>query len=317
MNIVVTGAAGFIGSHLCERLAALGHAVEGIDCFSPFYDARLKQDNAASLHSRGVTIHKLDLAEDHLDDILSRVEAVYHCAAQPGLSSSSTFDSYVRNNLTATFRLLESAARAPRQPRLINIATSSVYGATATGPETSEPRPTSFYGVTKLAAEQLALAYGRDRGLPVCSLRLFSVYGPRERPDKLYPRLIRSLLLGTSLPLFEGSEQHRRSYTYVDDIVDGLVAVLERWDSCQGEIFNIGNDQAITTGRGIRIVEDIIGHPVKAEHVPRRSGDQLATQADITKARKVLSYNPTTAPEEGLRKTVAWYREYLGRTGEV
>ncbi len=161
------------------------------------------------------------------------------------------------------------------------------------------------------------LSYGRDRGLPVCSLRLFSVYGPRERPDKLYPRLIRSLLSGTPLPLFEGSEQHRRSYTYIDDIVDGLVSVLEHWDACQGEIFNIGSEQSITTGEGIGIVESIIGRPVIAERFPRRPGDQIATKADITKARRILSYNPATTPADGLRKTVAWYREYLRRIGDV
>jgi nucleoside-diphosphate-sugar epimerase len=197
---------------------------------------------------------------------------------------------------------------------LINISTSSVYGADASGDETTELRPTSYYGVTKLAAEQLVLAYTRDRGLPACSLRLFSVYGPRERPDKLYSKLIRCILEDDTFPLCEGSETHQRSYTYVSDAVDGLTSTLDNFDRCNGEIFNIGTDVTHTTAEAIRTVEQVIGKPAQIAAAPRRPGDQLKTHANIDKARILLDYNPMTPLREGVQKTVAWYkRDIRGR----
>ncbi len=195
--------------------------------------------------------------------------------------------------------------------RPINISTSSVYGADATGDETNVPRPTSYYGVTKLTAEQLALAYTRDRGLPTCSLRLFSVYGPRERPDKLYSKLIRCILDDKPFPLYEGSEHHRRSYTYVSDAVDGLVAALRSFDRCVGEIFNIGTDVTHTTGEAIKTVENVIGKTAIIERAPRRAGDQLKTHANIEKARRVLNYDPTTTLREGVMEMVDWHRRQI------
>jgi UDP-glucuronate 4-epimerase len=311
MNILVTGAAGFIGSHLAERLVALGHSVRGLDCFIDNYPKALKELNANELVSKGVTFIPLDLAEDDLSSAVRDVDVVYHSAAQPGLSATTPLQAFVRNNITATHRLLEAVKRLSSFQCFINISTSSVYGAEATGDETSEPKPTSYYGVTKLAAEQLALSYTRDQGLPTCSMRLFSVYGPRERPEKLYPKLIRCILEDREFPLFEGSEHHWRSYTYVGDAIDGLVAVLHNLDQCVGEIFNIGTDTAITTGEGIRIVEEIIGKPAKIARRPRRPGDQVRTQANIEKARRVLVYNPTTTPREGLEEEVKWYRQHI------
>lgn len=311
MNILVTGAAGFIGSHLAERLVALGHSVRGLDCLTNNYARALKELNIREVTGKGVAFLPLDLAEDDLSLAVRDVEVVYHLAAQPGISATDPLARYVRNNLTATHRLLEATKDSRSLRGLVHISTSSVYGAEATGDETSEPKPTSYYGVTKLAAEQLVLAYARDRGLPACSLRLFSVYGPRERPDKLYPILIRHMLEDRPFPLFEGSEHHLRSYTYVGDIVDGLVATLRDFDPCIGEIFNIGTDAAITTGEGIRIVEEVVGKPVKIVRKPRRAGDQLKTHANIEKARRILGYNPTTTPREGLEKAVEWYRVHI------
>ena len=314
MNILVTGAAGFIGSHLAERLMARGHSVRGLDCLTGYYARALKELNVSELLEKGIVLLPLDLAADDLSSAVQDIEMVYHMAAQPGISATTSFETYVRNNVVATYRLLEAVQQSPTLQGFINISTSSVYGAYATGDETSEPKPTSYYGVTKLAAEQLVLAYQRTRGLPACSMRLFSVYGPRERPEKLYPKLIQAILEDKELLLYEGSEHHVRSYTYVDDAVDGLVAVLDHWDRCAGEIFNIGTDTTITTGEGIRIVEEIIGKAVRITRRPKREGDQLKTEANIGKAQRILGYQPTTRPREGLRKQVEWYRRcILGR----
>lgn len=311
MKILVTGAAGFIGSHLAERLASLGHAVTGLDCLTDFYSRALKELNVQDVESRGVQILPLDLAADDLDQAVRGVEVVYHLAALPGLSATTPFETYARNNITATYRLLEAVLQSPSLQGFVNISTSSVYGTFATGPEATEPRPTSYYGVTKLAAEQLVLAYQRTLGLPACSMRLFSVYGPRERPEKLYSKLIRAILEDQAFPLYEGSEQHLRSYTYVADIVDGLVVALDHLDMCVGEILNLGTDKTITTGEGIRIVEEIIGQRARLVRTPKRAGDQLQTQANIDKARQLLGYHPTTEPREGLAHQVDWYKEKL------
>jgi UDP-glucuronate 4-epimerase len=311
VRILVTGAAGFIGSHLAERLATLGHQITGLDCLTDFYPRALKERNVQHLREKDVPVLPLDLAADDLASAVQGVEVVYHLAAQPGILATATLPAYLRDNVIATHRLLEAVRQSDTLRAFVNISTSSVYGADATGDEETPARPTSYYGVTKLAAEQLALAYQRDQGLPACSFRLFSVYGPRERPDKLYPTLIHALLTGQPFPLYEGSEQHLRSYTYVGDIVDGLLAPLSLFDRCIGEIFNLGTDVAITTGEGIRMVEALVGQPLRIVRQPRRAGDQTRTQANIAKARRVLDYNPTTTPQEGLAQTVAWYREHL------
>ncbi len=311
MNILVTGAAGFIGSHLAEKLVDLGHSVRGLDCLTDYYARSLKELNVEMLKDKGVEFLPLDLAVDDLDTAVQDVEFIYHPAAQPGISATVTFETYARNNITATYRLLKAVKKSPSLRGFINISTSSVYGAFATESEESEAKPTSYYGVTKLAAEQLALAFARDLGFPACSLRLFSVYGPRERPDKLYPKLIRALLLDEAVPLFEGCEQHRRSYTYVGDVIDGMITVLDKWDRCVGEIFNFGTDKSITTGEGIRTVEEIIGKRVKVDRKPKRAGDQKETRANINKARRILGYNPSTTPRQGLEREVEWYKQSI------
>lgn len=309
MRILVTGAAGFIGSHLAERLAELGHEVRGIDCFTDYYSRELKQLNAEDIRARGVELLEPDLATDDLAPALDGIQVVYHCAAQPGISATTPFQTYERNNIQASYRLLEAARKAGLDGCFINVATSSIYGYHATDPEDSPPKPTSYYGVTKLAAEQLALAYQREGKLPACSLRLFSVYGERERPEKLFPLLMHHILAGTEFPLYQGSEEHSRSFTYVSDIVDGFVAVLDRLEDCQGEIFNIGSDIEITTGEAIRIVQEILGREARIKRMPRRPGDQLRTHADITKARRILDYQPKVSPREGFQRAADWYRE--------
>lgn len=309
MKIIVTGAAGFIGSHLSERLVKLGHTVTGIDNFNDYYSPVLKQLNARQLEAAGVTMVRADLATDELEPLILDAAFVYHLAAQPGISAGTPFSHYERNNLVATYRLLEAVQSSASLEGFINIATSSIYGADATHPETFAPRPTSFYGVTKLAAEQLVMAYQRDKGLPACSLRLFSVYGPRERPEKLYPKLIHCILSDEPFPLHEGSLEHLRSYTYVDDIITGCIAALNNYDRCNGEILNIGTDTAMTTGEGIAIVEKLLGKQTTIDLKPERPGDQLKTHTNIDKARTLINYHPSITPEVGLEREVAWYRE--------
>ncbi|HOE65288.1 MAG TPA: NAD-dependent epimerase/dehydratase family protein [Candidatus Hydrogenedentes bacterium] len=310
-RILVTGAAGFIGSHLAERLAALGHEVLGVDCLTDYYAIALKRLTVADLAEKGIPVLEIDLARDDLSACVQDVEMTYHLAAQPGISTQTGFEAYLRNNIIATQRLLTAVQRSRAFRGFINVCTSSAYGSDASRDESAEPKPTSYYGVTKLAAEQLVLAFTRDQGVPACSLRLFSVYGPRERPEKLYPRLIGAILEDKEFPLYEGSERHLRSFTYVSDIVDGMVAALDGFDACIGEIFNIGTDATFTTEEGIRTVEAILGKRARLRMAPKRPGDQLKTHANIEKARRVLGYAPVTTLREGLEKEVAWYRQRI------
>ncbi|MBR9706928.1 MAG: NAD-dependent epimerase/dehydratase family protein, partial [Candidatus Diapherotrites archaeon] len=260
-----------------------------------------------------VKVVRLDLAEDDLTGVFEGADVVFHLAAQPGIFSLTKgkipFDAYLKNNVVATHRVLEALQKSTSLKLMVFTSTSSVYGSNASGDEETAPAPTSYYGVTKLAAEQLVLAYNREKGFPACSVRLFSVYGPRERPDKLYPKLLSNIFKGTDFPWRDGFEEHVRSYTYISDIIDGFEAVLNNLKKCNGEIFNIGTDQTITTGEAVKIVEELTGK--KANYTSKQSaypGDQKRTQANIAKARRVLGYSPKITPQEGLKKTVEWYR---------
>lgn len=309
MNILVTGAAGFIGSHTAERLHSLGHQVVGVDNFSDYYDVGLKQRNAASLETKGIELVRLDLRSDDLSEVISEeTDFIFHFAAQPGISADSTFEAYFSNNVQGTQRMLDRVAQLDKKPFFVNIATSSIYGLQATLTEDQAPLPASWYGVTKLAAEQLVLAYVRRRLLRGTSFRLYSVYGPRERPDKLYTRLIDCGLNNKPFPLYEGSEKHLRSFTYVQDIVDGIVSVLERPDVCNSEIFNLGTEEENTTATGIATVEKLLATTIQTESHPPRPGDQSRTKANIDKARKLLDYNPQTGLKEGLQAQIAWFK---------
>lgn len=312
MKIIITGAAGFIGSHTAERLKKIGHDVVGVDNFSPYYDLQLKQANSKALSENDIEVLKVDLRIDDLSAKLPKdIDYIFHFSAHPGISSTSTFEDYLSNNVLATQRLLEFAENLEKKPFFVNIATSSIYGLEATFPESAPAKPASWYGVTKLAAEQLALAKSRENKLRVTSLRLFSVYGPRERPDKLYTRLIDCGLNKKTFPLFEGSEKHLRSFTYVQDIVDGIVSVIGKEDVCNGEIFNLGTETESTTAEGIATVEDILHKRITVESKPPRAGDQSRTKANIEKARKLLGYNPQTSLRGGLEAQVYWYRKSI------
>ena len=309
MKVLVTGAAGFIGSHTAERLKEMGHEVVGVDNFSPYYNVSLKKLNANELHVMGIELLNIDLYIDELIEKLPLdVDYIFHFAAHPGISKSSTFEEYLVNNIVGTHKLLQFTERNIKTPFFINIATSSIYGLEATYPETEVPKPASYYGVTKLAAEQLVLSKVREKKLQACSLRLYSVYGPRERPDKLYTKLIDCGINNKSFPLFRGSEKHLRSFSYVQDIVDGIVSIIGKENICNGEIINLGSETESTTAEGIATVEDILETKIDMEIKPVREGDQSRTKANINKARKLLNYNPQTTLRKGLEAHVAWYK---------
>ncbi|MBP93197.1 MAG: 3-beta hydroxysteroid dehydrogenase, partial [Flavobacteriaceae bacterium] len=219
MKILVTGAVGFIGSHTAERLKDMGHDVIGVDNFSPYYSKSLKKLNEKALINKGIRVLKLDLRSDNLNDNLPKdIDFIFHFAAQPGISSTSTFEDYFTNNIIATKNVIDYALQLNDLKLFVNIGTSSIYGLQATFPEDVAPKPASHYGVTKLAAEQLVLQKSREKQMKSCSLRLYSVFGPRERPEKMYTKLIACGFNNEAFPLYEGSSTHLRSFTYVDDI---------------------------------------------------------------------------------------------------
>jgi len=312
MKILVTGAAGALGSHVAERLLKEGHEVVGIDALTPYYDPEIKKATGKILENKGVKMIYENLMDTDLSSRLEGVEVVFHFAAQPGIAEHVPFSDYLTNNIIAMHRLLEASKASNSLKLFVNISTSSIYGRIANGPETTLPAPVSHYGVTKLSAEELALSYFRRGDLPVVNLRLFSVYGERERPEKFFHKLIKAIYEDQEIPLYEGSEKHVRSYSYVGDIVSGCLSVLDKYQDLLGETFNIGTDKTNTTGEGIRIIEEIIGKKAKIKKVPPRVGDQLETGADITKAQRLLGYQPETSFAEGLKREVEWCKEFYG-----
>jgi nucleoside-diphosphate-sugar epimerase len=308
MRILVTGAAGFIASHLCEKLRDLGHEVVGLDNFNDYYSPSLKRLNASDLKAKGIEVIEIDL-NDNLQPVFEKpYDYIYHLAAQPGISAETPLSDYVTNNIFATQNLLDAVAQFnPNLKSFINIATSSVYGLVANVDENVPAKPISFYGSTKLAAEQLVLGQQRLGKLKACSIRLYSVYGPRERPEKLYTKLIENLYSDKPFPLFEGSVKHERSFTYVGDIVDGLVAIIGKEDIVNGEIINLGTDEVHTTQEGINLVEEIMHKKLIIDHKPARKGDQEKTSAVIDKARRLLGYEPKVTFKKGLEQQVQWY----------
>lgn len=308
MKVLVTGAAGFVGSHLSERLRSLSHDVVGLDNFSPYYDPATKRQTAALLSGQGIDVLTLDLRQpSDLERLPTDFDYIFHLAAQSGISETSTFEDYLFNNVVATKNLIDFALRNSSLKLFVNISTSSVYGLDACQDESFPAQPVSFYGVTKLAAEQLVLSQSRENRFRAVSLRLYSVYGPRERPEKLYPKLMHAAFSGAPFPLFEGGEKHLRSFTYVGDAVMGIASVLGREEAVDGEVINIGSDLQNSTLDGIRTVERLCGHKISIDNVPKRSGDQLRTYAMIGKARRLLGYDPKTTLEEGLKIQIAHF----------
>lgn len=307
MKVLVTGAAGFIGSHLTEALLANGHHVVGIDNFNDYYSPSIKQHTSDLLKQKGGDIIPCDLAVDDLTSYIRDVDVVYHTAGQPGISKKTSFEEYLYNNVHATHQLLLALSKNMNLQLFVNISSSSVYGAVADADEDSVTKPISHYGITKLTAEQLVMAQYYSAKFPATSLRLFSVYGARERPDKLYPRLIHSIVDGVPFPLFADSLTHQRSFTFVGDVVRALLEVL-KCQECIGEIINIGTTASITTDEAIKTVERLTEQSANYHEYPARPGDQKYTAAKIDKAIALLGYSPDTPFEQGIQSEITWFQ---------
>ena len=305
-KILVTGAAGFIGSRLTEVLSSRGHNVIAVDCFLPdLYSAHMKRDRFARLEGLpGVETHVLDLRTDDLD-ALGDVDVVINEAAMPGLTKSwEDLRLYVDNNLHVLDRVIR-ATSGPRLKKFLQISTSSVYGKIATGAEDSPTEPYSPYGVSKLAAEKLGFAHRENFGLPFVVLRYFSVYGPGQRPDMAYHRFLRAALDGTPITVY-GTGEQRRTNTYVDDCVEATIRAIDQAPA--GEIYNISGTRSASINEVLGLIQTLTGRALDIRYEPARAGDQHETSGDIRKAQRDLGYAPRWTLEEGLRAEWEWLK---------
>jgi nucleoside-diphosphate-sugar epimerase len=294
---VVTGAAGFIGSHLAESLLAGGHEVVAVDCFTDYYDPAEKEENA-----RGLDLMRIDLAEDDLE--LAHVDGVFHLAGQPGVRSfGESFPRYLRRNVLATQRVFQAAAEA--NVRVVFASSSSVYGEAERypTPESTTPQPISPYGITKLACEQLAHAYAAGFGLDAVALRYFTVYGPRQRPDMFFRRVCNALLDGSTFEIYGNGEQSR-SFTEVGDAVAATVAAMERAPA--GALYNVGGGDEASMIEAIGLLERTSGRNLGVRHVDPARGDVRRTKADVSRIRDALGWEPRVALADGLDRMWSW-----------
>jgi len=294
---VVTGAAGFIGSHLVEALVAQSHEVVCVDSFTDYYDPALKEENAA-----GLDVARLDLAEQDLD--LDGIDGVFHLAGQPGVRSfGDVFEEYVRRNLLASRRVFETAAAAG--VRVVFASSSSIYGDAERypTPEDTEPRPISPYGITKLGCEQLAYAYGQEFGLDAVVLRYFTFYGPRQRPDMALTRIVDALARGATFELY-GDGLQSRSFTYVADGVSATIAAMQHAPA--GAVYNVGGGEEATMRDVIATLEAVSGRSLDVVERPAVAGDVRRTSADAKRIEDDLGWRATTELGEGLRAQWEW-----------
>ena len=308
-RVVVTGAAGFIGSHLSERLLSDGHEVVGIDSFSDYYDRGLKEKNLALARTnRNFALEEVDLVDGDLRGALAGAKVVFHLAGQPAVRPSwgSHFDRYVRDNILATQRLLE-ALRETKVDRFVFAGSSSVYGNAEVFPtrETTLPRPISPYGMTKLAAEHLAMVYMRNFEIPVVSLRYFTVYGPRQRPDMAFSRFMQALVNKEEIEVFGDGEQ-TREFTFISDAVDGTVKAATA--DVAGQIINLGGGSRVTVNGVLETLEDISGITAQRRNLAAAPGDPRHTGASINLARERLGWEPRVSLREGLTAQWHWFQ---------
>jgi len=297
MRYVVTGAAGFIGSHLAEALTAGGDEVVGVDCFTDYYDPALKEENA-----RGLDVRRLDLAKAPLD--LEGVDGVFHLAGQPGVRSfGEAFPLYLRRNVLATQKVFQAAAEAG--VRVVFASSSSVYGEAERypTPEDATPRPISPYGVTKLACEHLAAAYAAGFDLDAVLLRYFTVYGPRQRPDMFFRRVCDALASSGTFEIY-GSGEQSRSFTEVGDAVDATVAAMG--SGAAGAVYNVGGGDEASMLEAIELLERIAGRTLDVRHIDAARGDVRRTKADVSRVRAALGWEPRVALADGLARMWSW-----------
>ena len=296
----VTGAAGFIGSHLVEALRAAGHEIVAVDAFTDHYDPALKEQNAA-----GLDVARLDLAEDPLDELLAGVDGVFHLAAKPSVRSGwgTDFQDYVHDNVLASQRLFDAAAAAGL--RVVWASSSSIYGDASSypTPEDAVPAPISPYGVTKLTCERLAYAFGRSFGLDSVAVRLFTVYGPRQRPDMAFTRIATALAEGRPFELY-GDGSQSRGFTYVADAVDAMIATMEH--APRGAVYNVGGGSEATMRETIKIFERVSGRKLNLLVGERMVGDVKRTAPDIARIRAEVGWEPRVGLEEGLTAQWEW-----------
>jgi UDP-glucose 4-epimerase len=313
MNALVTGAAGFIGSHLTSRLLDRGARVTGIDCFTDYYPRPVKEANLAPLLERqGFTFVDTTIQRANLAALLDGVTHVFHLAAQAGVRKSwgRDFAVYTANNVDATQVLLEACVGRPLE-RLVYASSSSVYGDRVSIPmrEDALPQPVSPYGVTKLAAEQLCYLYSVNHGVPATSLRYFTVYGPRQRPDMGFHRFISAALAGEPITVF-GDGGQTRDFTYVDDAVAATIAAGERGDV--GRVYNIGGGSRVTVTEVLDIIGRVTGRALRIERGPEQKGDMRDTYADSSLARADLGFVPGVTLADGLAEEARWLASLVG-----
>lgn len=318
MNVLVTGAAGFIGSTVSETLLRAGHKVLGVDCFVDYYPRALKEENLKALagHS-GFTFLEKDLSaveESELLAWLREYPLVIHEAAQAGVRNSwgKSFGDYVRHNISATQKLLEAAKQASIR-RFVYASSSSVYGNSKSFPfkEDQETVPVSPYGVTKLAGENLVRLYHANYNVPAAALRYFTVYGPRQRPDMAFHKLARSLYLGEPFHVF-GSGEQSRNFTYVDDVAVATAAALFSDEpAILGQAINVGGGARVTVNEAIALAEKIAGKKANVIYSEMAKGDVDRTEASLDRARKWLGYNPKTDLERGLASELEWIKRLV------
>jgi UDP-glucose 4-epimerase len=306
-RVLVTGCAGFLGSHLSDRLLEAGASVVGIDSFTDYYSRALKERNLAEARDhQQFELHERDVASDSLDDLLEGVDVIFHLAAQAGVRGSfgSGFDTYLHANVKGTQRLLEAAVRAPVDT-IVYASSSSVYGNAASFPtgETASRSPVSPYGMTKCATEDLAGVYHRNHGIRTVGLRYFTAYGPRQRPDMAFNRFITAGLAGEPITIL-GDGLQVRDFTFVDDVIEATLCAAE--SGMDGSVYNVGGGTPVTLLAAVQIIEEQLGRPIEVLHRESARGDARQTGAATQRARADLGFGASVQLEDGLARQFAW-----------